>query len=95
MAVEFISATHTIPSTEATGGGRHSGFDVDYTRRFVRALDDGGFDWTFVAYGSPSPDALQVAQFVVNNSERHVLPLVRQELVRRPVSAAVVPAGGR
>jgi alkanesulfonate monooxygenase len=79
MPVEFISATHTIPSTEATGGGRHSGFDVDYTRRFVRALDDGGFDWTLVAYGSPSPDALQVAQFVVNNSER-----IKPMLAHRP-----------
>jgi hypothetical protein len=49
MPVEFISATHTTPSTEATGAGRHFGFDVDYTRRFVRYLDDGGFDWTLVA----------------------------------------------
>jgi alkanesulfonate monooxygenase len=70
MAVEFISATHTTPYTEATGKGRHFGFDVDYTRKFVRALDDGGFDWTLVAYGSSSPDSLQIAQFVVNNSER-------------------------
>lgn len=79
MPVEFISATHTTPSTEATGPGRHFGFDVDYTRRFVRALDDGGFDWTLVAYGSPSPDALQVAQFVVNNSER-----IKPMLAHRP-----------
>jgi alkanesulfonate monooxygenase len=79
MPVEFISATHTVPSTEATGGGRHSGFDVDYTRRFVRYLDDGGFDWTLVAYGSPTPDSLQVAQFVVNNSER-----IKPMLAHRP-----------
>jgi len=51
MPVEFISATHTTPTTEATAGGRRSGFDVDYTRRFVHAPDDGGFDWTLVAYG--------------------------------------------
>lgn len=79
MPVEFISATHTTPSTEATGPGRHFGFDVDYTRKFVRALDDGGFDWTLVAYGSPSPDSLQVAQFVVNNSER-----IKPMLAHRP-----------
>jgi hypothetical protein len=28
MPVEFISATHTTPTTEATAGGRRSGFDV-------------------------------------------------------------------
>jgi alkanesulfonate monooxygenase len=80
MPVEFISATHTTPTTESTGGGgRVFGFDVDYTRRFVRALDDGGFDWTLVAYGSPSADSAQVAQFVVNHSER-----VKPMLAHRP-----------
>jgi len=79
MPVEFISATHTTPTTEATAGGRRSGFDVDYTRRFVHALDDGGFDWTLVAYGSPAADSAQVAQFVVNNSER-----VKPMLAHRP-----------
>jgi alkanesulfonate monooxygenase len=79
MPVEFISATHTLNSTEAIGPGRHTGFDVDYTRRFVRALDDGGFDWTLVAYGSASVDAEQIAQFVVNNTER-----VKPMLAHRP-----------
>lgn len=79
MPVEFISATHTTPTTEATAGGRQTGFDIDYTRRFVRALDDGGFDWTLVAYGSPTADSAQVAQFVVSNSER-----VKPMLAHRP-----------
>ena len=79
MPVEFISATHTSPATEATGGGRHSSFDVDYTREFVHALDKGGFDWTLVAYGSGSVDANQLAQFVVHNSER-----VKPMLAHRP-----------
>ncbi|MBM9509595.1 LLM class flavin-dependent oxidoreductase [Actinacidiphila acididurans] len=79
MPVEFISATHTTDATEAGGRGRHTGFDVDYTRRFVRALDDGGFDWTLVAYSSASVDAEQIAQFVVNNSER-----IKPMLAHRP-----------
>jgi alkanesulfonate monooxygenase len=79
MPVEFISATHTTDATEATGPGRHFGLDVDYTRRFVRALDDGGFDWTLVAYSSASADAEQIAQFVVNNSER-----IKPMLAHRP-----------
>ncbi len=79
MPVEFISATHTTPTTEASGGRRHGSFDVDYTRKFVHALDDGGFDYTLVAYGSASVDANQLAQFVVNNSER-----VKPMLAHRP-----------
>jgi alkanesulfonate monooxygenase len=79
MAVEFISATHTSPSTELLGSGRHGSFDLDYTRKFVRALDDGGFDYTLVAYSSASVDANQLAQFVVNNSDR-----IKPMLAHRP-----------
>jgi alkanesulfonate monooxygenase len=74
MPVEFISATH-ITSVPSASGHNISGFDPDYTRRFVRMIDDGGFDWTLVAYGSPAPDSLQLGQFVANNSER-VKPMI-------------------
>jgi alkanesulfonate monooxygenase len=74
MPVEFISATHISDEHRKVGAG-FGGFDPDYTRRFVHALDDGGFDWTLVAYGSPSPDSLQLGQFVANNSER-VKPMI-------------------
>lgn len=78
MPVEFISATHTAPTTEATGVRQRS-FDVDYTRAFVRALDEGGFDYTLVAYSSATVDAPQLAQFVVANSER-----IKPMLAHRP-----------
>jgi alkanesulfonate monooxygenase len=74
MPVEFISATHITPVPSA-GGHNLAGFDPDYTRRFVRLLDDGGFDWTLVAYGSPAPDSLQLGQFVAENSER-IKPII-------------------
>ncbi len=74
MPVEFISATHISEDHRKVGMG-FTGFDPDYTRRFVHALDDGGFDWTLVAYGSPSPDSLQLGQFVANHSER-VKPMI-------------------
>jgi alkanesulfonate monooxygenase len=74
MPVEFISATHISDDHRKVGQG-FTGFDPDYTRRFVHALDDGGFDWTLVAYGSPSPDSLQLGQFVANHSER-VKPMI-------------------
>jgi alkanesulfonate monooxygenase len=74
MPVEFISATHTADDRNKVHRGFGS-FDPDYTRRFVRALDDGGFDWTLVAYGSPTPDSLQLGQFVAANSER-IKPII-------------------
>jgi alkanesulfonate monooxygenase len=74
MPVEFISATHISDDHRKVGSG-FAGFDPDYTRRFVHALDDGGFDWTLVAYGSPAPDSLQLGQFVINNSER-IKPII-------------------
>ncbi|MGW7042811.1 LLM class flavin-dependent oxidoreductase [Streptomyces avermitilis] len=80
MPVEFISAVHT--DAGATGPGASSnrtGFDPDYVRRYARALDDGGFDHTLVAYHSSSPDALQLAQFVATHTER-----VRPILAHRP-----------
>ena len=74
MPVEFISATH-ITAAPSAGGHNLAGFDPAYTRRFVRLLDDGGFDWTLVAYGSPAPDSLQLGQFVAENSER-IKPII-------------------
>ncbi len=74
MPVEFISATHISDDHRKVGTG-FGGFDPDYTRRFVHALDDGGFDWTLVAYGSPSPDSLQLGQFVASNSDR-IKPII-------------------
>src|SRR4051794_30361191 len=74
MPVEFISATHITPAPSAHGHNL-AGFDPDYTRRFARMLDDGGFDWTLIAYFSGAPDSLQLAQFVAENTER-VAPVV-------------------
>ncbi|GAB2900364.1 LLM class flavin-dependent oxidoreductase [Streptomyces mayteni] len=78
MPVEFISAIHPNPATDGnpTAG---SGIDPEHTRRYARALDDGGFDYTLVAYHSASPDALQLAQFVATHTER-----LRPMLAHRP-----------
>ncbi len=69
MPVEFISATHITPAPSAHGHNL-AGFDPDYTKKFARMLDDGGFDWTLIAYFSGAPDSLQIAQFVAENTER-------------------------
>ena len=92
MPVEFISATHISDEHRKVGAG-FGGFDPDYTRRFAHALDDAGFDWTLIAYGSPSPDSLQLGQFVANNTER-VKPMIahRRASSSRPRSPRRSPA---
>jgi alkanesulfonate monooxygenase len=72
MSVEFISAVNTASSPQ---GRMLGGLDIDFARRYAKALDDGGFDWTLVAYHSSSVDAGQIAQFVVDNTER-IKPMV-------------------
>ncbi|MFM9700433.1 LLM class flavin-dependent oxidoreductase [Streptomyces europaeiscabiei] len=79
MPVEFVSAVHTAPGVNGPAASARTGFDPDYVRRYARALDDGGFDHTLVAYHSASPDALQLAQFVATHTER-----IRPILAHRP-----------
>ncbi|MFJ1747340.1 LLM class flavin-dependent oxidoreductase [Streptomyces sp. NPDC088116] len=87
MPVEFISAIHPNPATDGnpTAG---SGIDPDYARKYARALDDGGFDYTLVAYHSASPDALQLAQFVAHHTERLKPMLAHRPGVIFPTHAA-------
>lgn len=87
MPVEFISAIH--PNRASDGEPVLGlGIDPDHTRKFARALDDGGFDYTLVAYHSSSPDALQLAQFVVNHTERLKPMLAHRPGVIFPTHAA-------
>ena len=72
--VEFISLTHTNPSTELDPtAGR--GIDPAFVRRYVRALEDGGFDLTLLPYGSNTPDSFVLAAAVGQLSER-IKPIV-------------------
>jgi alkanesulfonate monooxygenase len=66
MPVEFISSTNFGPST----GLGYSGLDPDYARRYIRMLDEGGYDWTLCGYDSKRIDSVTRAQFVLSNSER-------------------------
>ena len=72
--VEFISLSHLNPSTElAPVPGR--GIDLAYFRRYVAALEDGGYDYTLLPYGSNSADSFVVASAVGQLTER-IKPIV-------------------
>ncbi|GAA5052105.1 LLM class flavin-dependent oxidoreductase [Nocardia callitridis] len=72
--VEFISLTHTNASTELAPIPTR-GLDPAYIRRYVRALEDGGFDLTLLPYGSGSADSFVLASAVGQLSDR-IKPIV-------------------
>ncbi|GAA5030964.1 LLM class flavin-dependent oxidoreductase [Microbacterium fluvii] len=75
MTVEFISAVNTRPGDELNPqpGGRP--LDPAYLRRYARTLEDAGFDYTLVPYGSSSADSFVVATAVAAATER-IKPIV-------------------
>ena len=72
--VEFISLTHLNPSTELNPVPAR-GIDLEFFRRYVRALEDGGYDYTLLPYGSGTADSFVTASAVGQLSER-IRPIV-------------------
>jgi alkanesulfonate monooxygenase len=87
MPVEFISATSPTDASEFNPGGKR-GVDPAYVRRYARALDDGGFDYTLIAYGSSGVAANQLAQYVASNTQRLKPMLAHRPGVIHPTQAA-------
>lgn len=72
--VEFISLSHLNPSTELNPVPSR-GIDLKYFRRYVRSLEEGGFDYTLLPYGSSSADSFVTASAVGQLTER-IKPIV-------------------
>ncbi|MET9327744.1 LLM class flavin-dependent oxidoreductase [Tsukamurella sp. NPDC003166] len=73
-AVEFISLTHLNQSTELNPVPTR-GVELDFFRRYVRALEDGGYDYTLLPYGSSSADPFVLASAVGQLTD-HLKPIV-------------------
>ncbi|WP_432843353.1 LLM class flavin-dependent oxidoreductase [Dactylosporangium sp. CA-092794] len=69
MPVEFISAISVNAANEVNGSAER-GVDVPFLHRYARALEDGGFDYTLVAYHSGSFDPFTVAATIARFTER-------------------------
>ncbi|MDL9937294.1 LLM class flavin-dependent oxidoreductase [Gordonia sp. ABSL1-1] len=67
--VEFISQAHLNPSTELDPIPTR-GIDLQYFRRYVRTLEDAGFDYTLLPYGSAGADSFVLASAVGQLTER-------------------------
>lgn len=69
MPVEFISAINVNPANEVNGR-RDSAIDVDYLRRYARILEEGGFDYSLVPYGSAGHDPFTISAAFTQVTER-------------------------
>ncbi|PWJ48309.1 alkanesulfonate monooxygenase [Quadrisphaera granulorum] len=74
MTVEFISAINVNPANEINGS-TDTRIDPKYLARYARTLEEAGFDYTLVPYGSPSYDPFTVAATVVAHTER-IKPII-------------------
>jgi alkanesulfonate monooxygenase len=72
--VEFISATHSNASTELNPLGT-SKIDLEFFRTYVRTLEEAGFDYTLLGYGSNFADSFVMASAVGQLTER-IKPIV-------------------
>ena len=66
--VEFVSQVNWNSATELDPPQR--GLDAAYVRRYARALEDGGFDYTLVPYFSSSPESNVLAAVIGAWTER-------------------------
>jgi alkanesulfonate monooxygenase len=67
--VEFISLTHLNPSTELEPVPSR-GIDPGYFHRYVLALEEAGYDYTLLPYGSGSADSFVIASAVGQLTKR-------------------------
>jgi alkanesulfonate monooxygenase len=67
--VEFISLSHLNPSTELNPIPTR-GIDLAYFRTYVRSLEEAGYDYTLLPYGSSGADSFVVASAVGQLTER-------------------------
>jgi len=74
VVVEFISAINVNRSNEVNGL-TESAVDVAHLRRYSRILEEGGFDYTLVPYGSAGHDPFTIAAAVTQYTE-HLKPIV-------------------
>ncbi|CUR60803.1 Alkanesulfonate monooxygenase [metagenome] len=67
--VEILGMIGTRDASESRPGSGPA-VDPDYTRRFARAHEEGGFDRVLIGYGSSWPEGTQVAAHVAAVTER-------------------------
>ncbi|MFD1811418.1 LLM class flavin-dependent oxidoreductase [Rhodococcus gannanensis] len=87
MPVEFISQVHVRDSSDLYPKPG-ADIDVDFLRRYAGALEEAGFDYTLVPYGSKGFSAFGVADALSQLTERIKLVVALRPNIIHPVAAA-------
>lgn len=87
MGVEFISQVHVRDSSDQFPKPG-ADIDVEFLKRYAGALEEAGFDYTLVPYGSGGFSALGVADALSQLTERIKLVVALRPNIIHPVAAA-------
>src|SRR3954447_23880491 len=87
MAIELIGMIATQESSEVLPLAGPV-VDAEFTARFARAHEEGGFDRILIGYGSPWPDGSQGANHAVRATERLGILLAHRPGFVQPVLTA-------
>src|SRR5690606_6579902 len=87
MAVEFISQVHVRDSSDLYPKPG-ADIDVDYLRRYADALEEAGFDYTLVPYGSKGFSSFGVADALSQITSSIKLIVALRPNIIHPVAAA-------
>src|SRR5256885_14499056 len=87
MAIELIGMIATQESSEVLPLAGPI-VDPEFTARFARAHEEGGFDRILIGYGSRWPDGWQVANHAVRATERLKILLAHRPGLVAPVLTA-------
>src|SRR5919204_1985230 len=87
MAIEFIGMIATQEASEVLAPAGPL-VDAEFTTRFARAHEEGGFDRILIGYGSRWPDGWQVANHVVRATDRLKILLAHRPGLVAPVLTA-------
>jgi alkanesulfonate monooxygenase len=85
--IEILGMIGTADASEVRPGDG-TVVDPDYTRRFARAHEEGGFDRVLIGYGSGWAEGSQVAAYVAHHTERLGLLIAHRPGVVHPTLAA-------
>ncbi|WP_182375991.1 LLM class flavin-dependent oxidoreductase [Nocardioides sp. WS12] len=85
--IEILGMIGTADASEIRPGNA-AVVDADYTARFARAHEDGGFDRVLIGYGSGWAEGSQVAAFAAAHTERLGLLVAHRPGVVHPTLAA-------
>ncbi len=87
MSVEFVSQVHVRDASDLYPRPGSS-IEVPFLRRYAEALEEAGFDYTLVPYGSKGPSSFGVASALSQLTDRIKIIVAQRPNIFHPTVAA-------